>query len=499
MSNKKLENELTELKIDLDDVSRNMVDEFFNELNKRINLPFVAKEQLINDYLKAFRYYLNNNYKVKKIVKLLDLNNLGDFYAHNERRYLELDNAAIVYPLGMRQHEMPMFRLGVKLKEVVCPELLQIALDITIKRFPGFVCTVKSGFFWHYLETNNNPIQIEEEKDIPCKPISRLSRTYRSFRVLYYKKRISIEFFHVLTDGTGGLVFLKTLLREYFNLKGIKVTIEKGILDINGIVNEEELENEFKKAKGDSDFNTFVDHSSLQLKGKRINAPMSKIVHFILETDKLKEVSKKYSGTITAYICAIMFLAAKPCIKQKEGLFNIQIPINMRKFNNSKTLKNYSMYFNASVDIKNVHDKETLVKEISKQIKEKGSYESMHKMMVTTGKIINSLSFAPKFLKNIVLQLVYGSFANSMIGSTLSNVGLVDMPEEMKKEIDMVYFLLSPGYPNRASATMASINNKTLFTVIKNSDDDTFENNIYDLLKEDGLKVELEGSIDYES
>ena len=115
MSNKKLENELTELKIDLDDVSRNMVDEFFNELNKRINLPFVAKEQLINDYLKAFRYYLNNNYKVKKIVKLLDLNNLGDFYAHNERRYLELDNAAIVYPLGMRQHEMPMFRLGVKL------------------------------------------------------------------------------------------------------------------------------------------------------------------------------------------------------------------------------------------------------------------------------------------------------------------------------------------------------------------------------------------------
>ena len=71
--------------------------------------------------------------------------------------------------------------------------------------------------------------------------------------------------------------------------------------------------------------------------------------------------------------------------------------------------------------------------------------------------------------------------------------------QEMKKEIDMVYFLLSPGYPNRVSATMASINNKTLFTVIKNSDDDTFENNIYDLLKEDGLKVELEGSIDYES
>lgn len=499
MKNKKIEFEKNKIKIELSNSDIKKVDSFFDELEKKINLPIVFKRQLISDYLKAFEYYENKNYSIDKIIELLNLKDIGDFYLNNERKYLELDNAAIVYPLGMRQNEMPMFRLSAKLIDNVIPELLQIALDVTIKRFPGFACTVKNGFFWNYLETNNRPIQIEEENDIPCKPISRLSRTYQSFRVLYFKKRISIEFFHVLTDGSGGLVFLKTLLREYFRLLGINIPIDNGILNINGSIDEAELVNEFKNAKGSGDFNTFVDGKSLQLKGKRINAPMSKINHFILDVNELKSITKKYNCTVTTYICALLFIAAKSCVKEKEGPFNIQIPVNMRKFNNSKTLRNYSMYFNAAIDIKDVLNKEDLIIEIGKQIKEKGSLDNMGKMMETTGKLINSLAFVPRALKNIVLQLAYGSFANSMIGMTLSNLGVIDMPIELKKQIDKMYFLLSLGSPNRASATMATINNSLVFTIAKNSDDDTFENLVYELLKEDGLKVELEGSVDYEA
>ena len=371
MKNKKIEFEKNKIKIDLSSSDIKKVDSFFDELDKKVDLPIAFKRQLINDYLKAFEYYENKNYNINEIIELLDLKDIDDFYLHNERRYLELDNAAIVYPLGMRQNEMPIFRLSAKLNDNVIPELLQIALDITIKRFPGFACTVKNGFFWNYLETNNKPIQIEEENDIPCKPISRLSRTYQSFRVLYFKKRISIELFHVLTDGSGGLVFFKTLLREYFRLTGTLIPIENGILDINGPIDEAELVNEFKNAKGKGDFNTFVDGRSLQLKGKRINAPMSKIIHFVMDLNELKSVTKKYNCKITSYICALLFLAAKSCVKEKEGPFNIQIPVNMRKFNNSKTLRNYSMYFNASIDIKDVLNKEDLIKEIGKQINEK--------------------------------------------------------------------------------------------------------------------------------
>ena len=52
-----------------------------------------------------------------------------------------------------------------------------------------------------------------------------------AFRVLVYKNRVAVEFFHALTDGTGALVFVKTLLAEYLSEKyGLSVPAEKGVL-----------------------------------------------------------------------------------------------------------------------------------------------------------------------------------------------------------------------------------------------------------------------------
>ena len=38
------------------------------------------------------------------------------------------------------------------------------------------------------------------------------------FRVTYYKYRINLEVFHVLTDGMGGISFLKELTYQYLRL-----------------------------------------------------------------------------------------------------------------------------------------------------------------------------------------------------------------------------------------------------------------------------------------
>ena len=475
------------------------IEHFFSELDEHIDLPMVSHDMLINHFVKAFEYYLDNGYKPDKIIEFLDISNLGDYYKGKKRRFFFLDNAAIVYPLGMKFGQMPIFRLSVELKENIVPELLQIALDFTIKRFPVFSAVIKNGFFWHYLESTNNVPEINEENDIPCKPISIILRTKSSIRVLYYKKRISIEFFHVITDGNGGLIFLKTLLGEYLRLKGIDVVKNNGVLDINEEPKEEEFVNEFANEKGEGDFSTFVDKKSVQLSGKLSNLNLTKIIHFKLASDDLKEVSKKYGGTVTAYILSLIFLAAKKDSIKKEGLFNIQVPINMRKFNGSRTLRNYSMYFNASMDLKDVDDRSELVKEMGKQIKEKGSEKLMRQMMQTTGKLIRSLAYVPLSLKIPVMQIVYGYLGNSIIGCTLSNLGMIQADESLSKQIDSFEFIIVPGKPNRVSATLVSVNNTTVLTIAKANRETVFEDEIYNLMKEDGLKVEVEGSVDYES
>ena len=320
-----------------------------------------------------------------------------------------------------------------------------------------------------------------------------------SFRVLYYKRRISVEFFHVLTDGIGGMTFLKTLTAEYLRLKQIEVTKKEGILDINAPVDDAELVNEFANAQGKSDMSTFVDKKSLQLDGRLSSLNMNRIMHYVMDTDELKNIAHRYDATITSYLTAIMFMAAKRCISAEKGIFNIQIPINMRKFNNSRTLRNYAMYFNLTMNIEDINDKETLIRELSKQIKEKGTKEGMNYMMMTTRKVINSLTYLPLFIKVPIVQRVYGYLGNSIIGSTLSNLGLIKVPEEMTEHIEKMYFILVPGIPNRTSSSMVSFGNKSVFTVSMNDKDQSYLEIIYDLMKEDGLNVEMEGSVVYES
>ena len=483
----------------LPDSEKKTIEDFFNLLEDKIDLPILSKTILINHFIKGFEYYQDYGLDTQEIIKILDIRNIGDFYQQGKRRNVNLDNAAIIYPLGMRFNQMPMFRLSVQLKENIEPCLLQLALDFTIKRFPLFASIIKNGFFWHYLETTCNIHAVEEEKDIPCKPISITRRTFGSLKVLYYKKRISIEFFHVLSDGTGGMAFIKTLTAEYLRLKGIDIPDTEGILNINEEPSEDEMVNEFANAQGKSDMSTFVDKKSKQLDGRLTGLNTNMIMHYVMDTDELKKISRSHDATITSYLSAILFLAAKRCIKADRGIFNIQIPINMRKFNNSKTLRNYAMYFNLSMDLADIGDKEALIKETGRQIREKGTLEEMNHMMMTTRKIISTLAYVPLFIKMPIVQSVYGYLGNSIIGNTLSNLGAVKVPEEMAEHIEKMYFVLMPGRPNRATTTMVSIKNRSVMTVTMNDKDLSFLDAVYDLLKEDGLSVELEGSGEYES
>mgnify|MGYP007007140302 CR=1 FL=1 len=52
---------------------------------------------------------------------------------------------------------------------------------------------------------------------MPVYPAEQKIRNYL-FRVTYYKSRINLEVFHVLTDGMGGINFLRELTYQYLRL-----------------------------------------------------------------------------------------------------------------------------------------------------------------------------------------------------------------------------------------------------------------------------------------
>ena len=150
------------------------------------------------------------------------------------RDWFKLDNSANLYP-AIRGEQIPMvFRVTATLKEIVHADLLQQALDRVIERFPYYKVRLRAGFFWYYLERHDKRAYVRAEGGMPCESLPDSKSGGYLFRIMAYKRRVAVEFFHVLTDGSGGVTFLKTLIASYLELKGHQVS------DWGDLINPEE-------------------------------------------------------------------------------------------------------------------------------------------------------------------------------------------------------------------------------------------------------------------
>ena len=130
-------------------------------------------------------------------------------------RWHKLDNTANIFPVVASRRYSNVFRLTAVMREAVDPALLQQALEQTLPYFAAFNVRLRHGLFWNYLETNRATPQVLPEQDAPCRYIDPVETGRFLFRVLYYGSRVHLETFHVLTDGTGAMQFLKAVCYRY--------------------------------------------------------------------------------------------------------------------------------------------------------------------------------------------------------------------------------------------------------------------------------------------
>ena len=139
---------------------------------------------------------------------------------NNSKRveWSRLDNASKYFPATCSERDPKVFRISCELFEDVEPEILQQALDLTIERFPLYKSVLRRGVFWYYFETSDAVRWLK----------GRINRSVLQFiesmRKNYYLgcftiKRINIEIFHALSDGTGALWFMVTLVYHYLLIR----------------------------------------------------------------------------------------------------------------------------------------------------------------------------------------------------------------------------------------------------------------------------------------
>ena len=149
-------------------------------------------------------------------------------------------------------------------------------------------------------------------------------------------------------------------------------------------------------------------------------------------------------------------------------------------------------------DVVDVGEKK-LIGEITNQLNDKASKEEMSKMVTQTKKLTNMLKYIPLSIKAPIAKIVYGFLGDKIFSNTLSNLGVINLPKEIAGEIESMDFILGTAITNRAGCSVVTVNNITTFSISKMTADPTFEEKIYELLKQEKIDVIVEGSGLYEN
>ncbi|MDD6176281.1 MAG: hypothetical protein PUC59_11075, partial [Firmicutes bacterium] len=357
----------------LSDAEKLELGSFFSGLRRRIWLPKKQKNAMRQDFEAAVLVLVQSGVPLREVLGRLSLCRLGDFYSAPPSRWYPLDDAAKIYPLSMSHREIKMFRLSVYLAEPVVPDLLQVALTFTICRYPFFAATVKKGFFWHYLDSVRRRFAVSAENRQPFAPMDVSLSGSPSFRVMYYMNRISAEYFHILTDATGGMEFLKTLAGEYLRLRGVELPYSALLADPAQPPRPEEWANGFDRPIAAERSSGFVDRPAVQMGGRLSAVRPCRILHFEMQSDVLQQYARQRGATVTALVLALIFCAVKDASPKKRGRVQIQVPVNMRKFYPCETLRNFSMYCSIRFPLEEIDSPEQLLPGIREQLEEGAS------------------------------------------------------------------------------------------------------------------------------
>jgi len=419
-------------------------------------------------------------------------------------KWMSLDNAAKIFPAARRRNWSNVFRLSATLYEPIDRNLLQVALDVTVRRFPSIAVRVKTGFFWYYLEEIPQAPKIIDEKPYPLARMMFDDIRKCAFRVIYYENRIAVEFFHALTDGNGGLIFLKTLVSEYLYQKyGVKVPLGNGVLDRLEEPTAEETEDSFFRYAGPKNASR-KDTTAFKLTGTRIPDGFKTNTTFMLSAEEITKRAREKNVTVTAYLAAAMIMATlgiqEERVKKqhKRRPVKILIPVNLRKLFPSKTLRNFALYASPGVDptLGNYTFDEVL-KIVMHQMQLMITEKNMAAAIATN---INSekpifIKATPLFLKNIILKTVFNLVGERKSCFSLSNLGLVSMPKEFTDYVERMDFVLGVQAAAPYNTGVITYNGTLYLNIIRNIEEPILESALYRVFKDLGIHVKAEGNV----
>ena len=419
-----------------------------------------------------------------------------------KKQWYRLDNAALIFPAVMRKNWNNVFRVSVTLKDKVDPEILEQAAADLMERFPTMYVRLRTGFFWYYLETVSEAPRAEEDYAWPLTPMSRRKLNKCCIRILYYQNRIAVEFFHSVTDGTGGMTYLQNLTARYLTLKeGAVIPAEGRILDPAEPPKAEETRDCFQLCAAKACV-TRAEENAYRLHGNPEEGFFRHIVTGIVPTERLLEKAHEQGVTVTAYLAAVMAEAVlarqqeDPAVGRRRHI-KITVPVNLRKTFGLETLRNFTLAVNIGFDPRlGDYSHEEICRLMHHQLAAEAIPQRMAGRVATNVNLQRSLPLRliPLPVKTLCMRLVYALSGESKGCLNISNMGVVTLPEAMTPYVERFDFIIGVQYSYPNNCSVVSWQGKTYISMIREIRDSELERLFFSALVEKGIPVDIESN-----
>ena len=416
--------------------------------------------------------------------------------------WTKLDNAALIFPASLRRNWSNSFRIAFSFCDPVDPAVLQQALDRTVVRFPSVNVRLRSSLFWYYLEELPQAPVVREDSYQPLVRMTRGDIRRCAFRVLYYRNRMAVEYFHSVTDGTGGLVFAKNLTAEYVRLRyGQDVPSGKWVLDLGEEASEAEMEDSFDSfsgTKGSLD----KEEKAYHLDGTEEVPGVLHDIRVSLPLDKVAVLARNCSCTLTEFITAVMLLSLQQVRSNKprrgdSPFIKVEVPVNLRPIFQSRTLRNFSSYVHLGIDVRNG---DLPFRDILQEVKlQKHLFVNPHRLTTRVAANVAlednlAIRSIPLFIKKAAINFINSHKGENYCSHTLSNLGEISLPQEMRFHVRDIDFILGRTQKKSGSCACVSYNGRLNLHFSRKIVEHGFENAFVHNLRLMGIDAQTEHS-----
>lgn len=405
-----------------------------------------------------------------------------------------LDNAALVFPAVAGRRHTTIFRISATLTSPVELGRLERALSTIARRTPYFQVQLRSGLFWYFFESNRAPLRVMADSRNPCLDFPIRGSGRYPYRVRAYGRRIALEVSHIVTDGTGALQFLRSLLCEYLNAED-----RSDVLDPAAEPDPGEWIDSF-----DEYYRPDVPAPSRIERAWQAPLPLSRRAYHVttgrMPVTVLCDTAECFGVKLTPFLVGVHLYALAAVQRERGGRnspIRVLVPVNMRQFFPSKTMHNFFLHVDPEIDTRlGDYTLDEVVRSAARQMElaldPRRFARSLKRNIGSERHPI--LRLMPRALKDLILAWSYRHYGETLVSGSMSNLGIVGLPESIADNVEHFDFIPPPSPVTRTNCGVVSCRGRVSISWGSLSSDRVIERTFFRTLVELGCPVEVEGN-----